>query len=75
MAYDTDTIIAFKNLKVETLDQPTQPAGDNHIPVNEFELFAPYIGLTILLAVAVITLGYVKKGKRARSANYSFFFI
>jgi len=60
MAYDTDTIIAFKNLKVETLDQ---------------QLFAPYIGLTILLAVAVITLGYVKKGKRARSANYSFFFI
>jgi len=37
MAYDTDTIIAFKNLKVETLDQPTQPAGDNHIPAYNLE--------------------------------------
>jgi len=37
MAYDTDTIVAFKNLKAETLDQPTQPAGDNHIPAYNLE--------------------------------------
>ena len=74
MAYDTDTVIAFKNLKVETIDQPTQPVGGNHIPVNGLELLAPYIGLTILLAVAFTTVAYVKKRKRARSVNYSFSF-
>lgn len=33
-------------------------------PVNKFELLAPYIGLTILLAVAVITWSYVRRRKR-----------
>jgi len=40
------------------------PVGGIYIPVNKLELLAPYIGLTILLAVAVITVGYVKKRKR-----------
>ena len=40
------------------------PVGGIHIPVNKLELLAPYIGLTILLAVAVIAVGYVKKRKR-----------
>jgi hypothetical protein len=30
MAYDTGTVIAFRNLKAETLNQPTQPVGGNH---------------------------------------------
>ena len=38
--------------------------GGTYVPVNKLELLAPYIGLTILLAVAVITLSYVKKRKR-----------
>ncbi|MDH5266593.1 MAG: Ig-like domain-containing protein [Candidatus Bathyarchaeota archaeon] len=37
MAYDPDTVIAFKNLKIETLDQPTPPVSDNQIPENRFE--------------------------------------
>jgi hypothetical protein len=37
MAYGTGTVIAFKNLKVETLDQPTQPIAGNHIPVHDLE--------------------------------------
>jgi hypothetical protein len=69
MAYDTDTIIAFRNLKIETLDKPTQPVVGNQIPANVLELLAPYIGLTILLAVAVTTVAYVKKRKRVRVAN------
>jgi hypothetical protein len=73
MAYDNDTVIAFKNLKVETLDQPTQTVDDNYITVNGLELLPPYIGLTILLAAAVATIVYVKKRKRARSANYNFY--
>jgi hypothetical protein len=72
---DTDTVIAFKNLRVETLDQPTPLlVGGNHTPVNGLgvALLAPYIGLIILLAVAVITVAYVKKRKRAHSVNCSF---
>ena len=64
MAYDTNAVIAFKNLKAETLDQPTQPADSNQIPVNELELLSPYIGLPILLAVAVATIAYIKERKR-----------
>jgi hypothetical protein len=65
MAHDTDTIIAFKDLKVVTLDQLTQPVEGNQIPVNALEFSAPYIGLTTLLAVTVTTVVYVKKRKRA----------
>jgi len=69
LANNTDKAIAFKNLKVETLDQPTGPVGGNHIPVNGLELLAPYIGLTILLAVAFTTVVYVKKRKRGTEIN------
>jgi hypothetical protein len=64
IAYDASTVIAFKNLKAETLDQPTPSVDDNQIPVNGLELLAPYIGLTILLAVAVATIAYIKERKR-----------
>jgi hypothetical protein len=64
ITYDADTVIAFKNLKVETLDQPTQPDSGSQIPVNELELSAPYIGLVILLAVAIAAIAYVKERKR-----------
>jgi hypothetical protein len=74
LANNTDKAIVFKNLKIETLDQPTPPVGGNQIPVNGLELLAPYIGLTILLAVVVTTVAYVKKRKRARSVNYIFSF-
>jgi len=44
--------------------EPTVPVGGISIPVNKLSLLAPYIGLTILLAVAVVTVAYVKKRKR-----------
>ena len=40
------------------------PVGGISIPVNKLELLAPYIGLTILLAVAFATAVYVRKRKR-----------
>jgi parallel beta-helix repeat protein len=40
------------------------PVGGIYLPVNKLELLAPYIELTILLAVAAVTAGYVKKRKR-----------
>ena len=50
-----------------TIYSPT-PVGGISIPVNKLELLAPYIGLTILLAVAVATVVYVKKRKRRISS-------
>jgi outer membrane protein assembly factor BamB len=48
---------------------PSVPVGGIYIPVNKVELLAPYIGLTILLAIAVSTVGYVKKRKRHTEIN------
>jgi len=37
MACDRDTFIAFRDLKVETLDQPIEPVDGSHIPVDRLE--------------------------------------
>jgi hypothetical protein len=63
IANSTDKIIAFKNLKTETLDQPNQPLEDNNIALKELTLLAPYIGLAILLATALAAGVYVHKRK------------
>jgi hypothetical protein len=65
ITYGTDTIIAFKNLKVETLDKPAQSDEDDQLPVNGLELSTPYIALTILLATAIATFVCVNERKRA----------
>jgi hypothetical protein len=66
--YDANAVVAFKNLKAETIDQPTPtlapPAVDNQVPANALGLLVPYIGLAILLAVAAVTIVYIKKRKR-----------
>ena len=38
--------------------------GGIYIPTNKFSLLAPYIGLTLLFAVATATVVYVKKRKK-----------
>jgi hypothetical protein len=65
LANNTDRAIVFKNLKVETLNQPAQPLKDNKNAVNGQELLTPYINLTILLAAAFAAVIYVKKRKRS----------
>ena len=45
------------------------PVGGIYIPVDKLSLLAPYIGLTILLAVAVMTVAYTKKRKRNTEIN------
>jgi len=45
------------------------PVGGISIPVDKLELLAPYIGLTVLLAVAVLAVVYVKKRKRKTEIN------
>ena len=73
-----ETIVGYQNHDIETAEEvwkffkkhalngPTTspPVGGIWAPVNKLQLLAPYIGLIILPAVAVITVGYVKKRKR-----------
>jgi hypothetical protein len=64
MTYNKDAVIAFKNLKAETLDQPTPPSDNNQTPADKFEPLAPYIGLAVLLAATAATIAYIKERKR-----------
>jgi hypothetical protein len=68
MRYDANAVVAFKNLTAETIDQltptPAPPVEDNQVPTNALGLLAPYVGLTMLLVVAVATIAYVMKRKR-----------
>jgi len=48
---------------------PPPSIGGISIPVNKLELLAPYIGLSVLLAAALVTVVYVKKRKRNTEIN------
>jgi hypothetical protein len=64
VTYDEDAVLVFKNLKAETLNQPApSPAGDEST-VDKFEQLSLCVGLTLLLAVAVAAVTYMKERKR-----------
>ena len=70
--YVTASVLGYptaKNQTTFTVEMPTIPVGGIWIPVNKLELLAPYIALTILLAVAVTTVVYVKKRKKHTEIN------
>ncbi len=62
------TLQTYDSEFLDSIAQPT-PVGGIYIPANKLELLAPYIGLTILLAVAVVAMVYVKKRKRHKKIN------
>jgi len=64
VANNTDSAVAFKNLKVETLNQTTQLPEGNENAVDERDLLAPYVTFTILLATIFAAVVYVKKRKK-----------
>jgi hypothetical protein len=65
VAYDPNAVVVFKNLKAETLSQPAPPVDADQTPAgDELEQLAPCIGLTVLLAVAVAAVTYIKERKR-----------
>lgn len=45
------------------ISQDTTPVGGIYIPPNKLELLVPYIGLAVLLAVAVVTVVFFKHKK------------
>jgi len=59
----TKTVTMNTGITLTAVYTHTGPVGGIYIPANKLSLLAPYIGLTILLAVAVVTVGYVKKRK------------
>jgi len=59
------TVVAFKNLKAESLDQPIPSVDSNQPSANRLELLAPYNGVVTLLAVAVAAIAYIWERKRA----------
>jgi hypothetical protein len=59
-----DTSVAFKNLKVENLDQPpAQPTSNVQLPESEVQVLAPYVVLLLLLGTAVAATAYLRKVK------------
>ena len=71
IADNTEKAVAFKNLRVATLDEPAQPLlEENKKAVNWYELLAPYVTVTILIATAFAALVY-KKGKSSHTKSTS----
>jgi len=66
MSYNPNAILAFRNLKVETLDHPTLPANVTQEKANELEWLGPNIYLPILSAVALATVAvaYVRRKRK-----------
>jgi hypothetical protein len=62
IANNTDRAVAFRNLRVETLDEPTQPLpANNEKAVKGPDLVAPYAAIAILLAITVAAVVYKKR--------------
>jgi hypothetical protein len=61
--------IAFKNLKVECLDQPpNQSVSSIQLPERRLELLSSYVILLMLLGIVGVTITYLeKKGKKVQA--------
>lgn len=67
---DPTTFIAFKNLKVENLDQqPDNLVSSLHLPENELKLSAPYFVTVVLLVVAGFAIYFLRKNKKSQSPS------
>jgi hypothetical protein len=67
---DPYTVIAFRNLKAESLDQQlNQPVGNISPSANVFELLFTYIMLLVLLVTAGVGITYLKKKNKKKAVN------
>jgi hypothetical protein len=69
LANNTDRAVAFKNLKVETLNQPIQPLDGNANPANKSVTILPYINWAIVLASAFAAVVYIAKRRKDRLSS------
>ena len=58
---NTDRAVALKNLNVETLNQPTQPAKEEEKAANWIEIITPYVTFISLIATIVAIALATKK--------------
>lgn len=68
MTYFVGQVLAFKNLKVEALDQakaPLPPISVNTSQVGGIEYFVPYVRASLLLAGGVMAIVYLRGRKKA----------
>jgi hypothetical protein len=61
-----DAFVAFKNLKVENLDQPPSKSVGDITPPEREALLAPYIISLMLLGTVATTITYLRKSKGKR---------
>ncbi len=70
IANNTDRAVAFKNLKVETLNNTVQPpeGGDgDEKTANNSELLSLYVDLSILLVATFVGVVYIKRRRQLRA--------
>jgi hypothetical protein len=68
VSFEPYDFIAFKNLKVETLDQPPiQTVDDTQLPTNEVEPLAPYSILLIPSVMVGAAIIYLRKRLKAKN--------
>jgi hypothetical protein len=64
---DPNTYIAFKNLKVESLDQQHNAlVSIKSNPENGLESLAPYIMFVVLLVIVVSAIYFLRKNKASK---------
>jgi hypothetical protein len=61
MTYPTGQIIAFKNLKVESLTQNLPPNTQNVAQASGFEILYQYVRISLLLAGAILAVVCLKE--------------
>jgi hypothetical protein len=69
LANSTDKAIAFRNLKIETVNQPLQSLDEGVNPVNNTAVFTPYLNWIIVLASVSTATFYIWKREKTRTRN------
>jgi hypothetical protein len=69
LSCNPSTFIAFKNLKVESLDQQPNALVDMPLPENELESLVPYILPVVLLVMACSAIYFHRKNRKSQSPS------
>ncbi len=66
VANNTNKAVAFKNLRIETVNQPLQPIDRNTNPTINTETFVPYANWAIVAISALTAIFYTWKKEKTR---------
>jgi hypothetical protein len=68
MGYAPGQVLAFKNLKIGTLEQNPVPVAEDQVKGNGIDFLYPYIRMLLLLAGAALAV-VVLKGRKKNNMN------